>query len=173
LIGRPVLVEMGFVTSQHLDSVRDKFRLHDFSHIGEELLDMCKKPLGVLSKRLPKPADIPEFTEDLPDVLTLAKKKNMKRQEQTKPSALDEDKYEVQRRNDDDGDHDVIHPNVKFASLKEQALFFCDIPDDDPIDCHDVEVVQRSPEELPEAIEGLITSADQAGMSRDGVQSLR
>jgi hypothetical protein len=61
LIGRPVLDEMGFVASQHLDSVRDKFHLHDFSHIGEELLLM--------------PADIPEFIEDLPDVLTLARKK--------------------------------------------------------------------------------------------------
>jgi hypothetical protein len=29
LIGRPVLDEMGFVASQHLDSVRDKFHLHD------------------------------------------------------------------------------------------------------------------------------------------------
>jgi hypothetical protein len=38
LIGRPVLDEMGFVASHHLDSVRDKFHLHDFSHIGEELL---------------------------------------------------------------------------------------------------------------------------------------
>jgi hypothetical protein len=38
LIGRPVLDEMGFVVSQHLDSVRDKFHLQDFSHIGEELL---------------------------------------------------------------------------------------------------------------------------------------
>jgi hypothetical protein len=42
LIGRQVLDEMGFVASQHLDSVRDKFHLHDFSHIGEELLDMSK-----------------------------------------------------------------------------------------------------------------------------------
>jgi hypothetical protein len=32
--GRPVLDEMGFVASQHLDSVRDKSHLHDFSHIG-------------------------------------------------------------------------------------------------------------------------------------------
>jgi hypothetical protein len=75
LIGRPVLDEMGFVGSQHLDSVRDKFHLRDFSHISEELLEMGKKPLGALSKLLPKPADIPEFIEDLPDVLTLAKKK--------------------------------------------------------------------------------------------------
>jgi hypothetical protein len=42
LIGRPVLDEMGFVVSQHLDSVRDKFHLHDLSHIGEELLKMGK-----------------------------------------------------------------------------------------------------------------------------------
>jgi hypothetical protein len=40
LIGRPVLDEMGFVASQHLDSVRDKFHLHDFSRIGDELLKM-------------------------------------------------------------------------------------------------------------------------------------
>jgi hypothetical protein len=33
LIGRPVLDEMDIVASQHLDSVRDKFHLHDFSHI--------------------------------------------------------------------------------------------------------------------------------------------
>jgi hypothetical protein len=33
LIGRPVFDKMGFVASQHLDSVRDKFHLHGFSHI--------------------------------------------------------------------------------------------------------------------------------------------
>jgi hypothetical protein len=75
LIGWPVLDEMGFVASQHLDFVRDKFHLHDFSHIGKELLEMDKKPLGVLSKLLLKPADIPEFIEDFPNVLSLAKKK--------------------------------------------------------------------------------------------------
>jgi hypothetical protein len=76
LIGRPVLDEMGVVASQHLDSVRDKFHLHDFSHIGEELLEMGKQPLGALSKLLFMPADIPEFIEDLPDVLALAKNKH-------------------------------------------------------------------------------------------------
>jgi hypothetical protein len=75
LIGRPVLDEKVFLASQHLDSVRDKFHLHDFSHIVEELLETGKKPLGALSKLLLKPADIPEFIEDLPDVLALAKKK--------------------------------------------------------------------------------------------------
>jgi hypothetical protein len=35
LIGRPILDEMGFVASQHLDFVRDKFHLDDFSHIGD------------------------------------------------------------------------------------------------------------------------------------------
>jgi hypothetical protein len=63
------------VASQHLDSVRDKLYLKDFSHIDEELLDMGKQPLGALSKLLLMPADIPEFIENLPDVLTLAKKK--------------------------------------------------------------------------------------------------
>jgi hypothetical protein len=51
LIGRPVLKGMCFVASQHLDSVRDKFHLHDFSHIGEEqeaALNMAKQPLGAL-----------------------------------------------------------------------------------------------------------------------------
>jgi hypothetical protein len=92
------------------------------------------------------PADIPEFIEDVPDVQTLAKKKNMKRQEQMKPNALDEDQSEVQRGEGDDGDHELLQSNVKFASLKEQALFSGDISDDDPIDYHDVDVGQGSPE---------------------------
>jgi hypothetical protein len=96
----------------------------------------------------------------------------MKRREQTKPNALDKDQCEVQRGEDDDGDHDVLQPNVKFASLKEQDHFYGDIPDDDPIDYHDVDVGQGSPEELSGAIERLITIAEKAGMSQDGVQSL-
>jgi hypothetical protein len=43
LIGRPVLDEMSFVASRHMDSVRDKFHLQDFSHIGKELLKMGKQ----------------------------------------------------------------------------------------------------------------------------------
>jgi hypothetical protein len=74
LTGRSVVVEMGFVASQHLNSVRDKFHLQDFSHICEELLEIGKQQLGVLSNLLLMPATIPEFIEDLPDVLTLAKK---------------------------------------------------------------------------------------------------
>jgi hypothetical protein len=38
---------------------------------------------------------------------------------------------------------------------------------------NDVDVGKGSPEELADAIEGLLTSAEQAGMSTDGVQSLR
>jgi hypothetical protein len=72
---KPVLDEMGLVASQHLDSVRNKYHLHDFRHIGDELLNMGKQPLGALSKLLLKPADIPECIEDLPDVLSLARKK--------------------------------------------------------------------------------------------------
>jgi hypothetical protein len=93
----------------------------------------------------------------------------MKRREQAKLHALDEDQSDVQRVEDDDGDHDVLQSNVKFASLKEQVLFYGDIPDDDPIDYHDVDVGQGSPEELADAIEGLLMSAEQAGMSKDGV----
>jgi hypothetical protein len=58
MIRSPVLDEMGFVASRHLDSVRDKFHLHEFSHIGEELIKMGKRPSGALSKLLFKPADI-------------------------------------------------------------------------------------------------------------------
>jgi hypothetical protein len=54
------------------------------------------------------PVDIPECTEDLPDGLTLAKKQNMKRREQTKLHALDEDQSEVQRCEGDDGGHEVL-----------------------------------------------------------------
>jgi hypothetical protein len=131
---------------------------------------MAKQPLGAMSKLLLKPADISEFIEAIPNVLPLAKKNIMKRQEQTKPNALDEDQYEVQRSEDDDEDHEVLQLNVKFASLREQARFYDDIPDDEPIDCHDVEVGQGSPEELADAIEGFHTSAEQA---LDDVQSLR
>jgi hypothetical protein len=53
----------------------EKLHLHNFSHIGEDILDMGKQPSCALSKLLLKPADIPEFIEDLPDVLTLVKKK--------------------------------------------------------------------------------------------------
>jgi hypothetical protein len=88
---------MGFVASQHLDSVRDKFQLQDFSHIDEKLLDMGKQHLGALSKLLLMPADITEFIKDLSDVLTLAKKSIMKRREKAKPNALYEDQCEVQR----------------------------------------------------------------------------
>jgi hypothetical protein len=55
--------------------------------------------LGALLKLLLMPADIPQFIEDLPDVLTLAKKQSMKRREQTKPNALDKDQSDVQRAN--------------------------------------------------------------------------
>jgi hypothetical protein len=95
----------------------------------------------------------------------------MKRREQAKLHALDEDQSVVQLREHDDGDHDVLQSNIKLASLKEQALFYGDIPDDDPIDYHDVDVGQGSPKELADAIDGLMTSAEQAGMSTDGVQS--
>jgi hypothetical protein len=59
-----------------------------------------------------------------------------------KPNALDESQCELQRYEGDDEDHDVLHPNVNFASLKKQTLFYRDIPDDDPIDYHDVDVGQ-------------------------------
>jgi hypothetical protein len=97
----------------------------------------------------------------------------MKRREQAKLHALDEDQSEVQRGEHDDVDHDVLQSHVKFSSLKDQALFYGDVPDDDPIDYHDVDVGQGSLEELEDAIEGLLTSAEQAGMSTDGVQILR
>jgi hypothetical protein len=53
----------------------------------------------------------------------------------------------------------VVQHNFKFASLKEQLLFYGDISDDDPTDCYYLEVDQGSPEEQVAAIEGLIISA--------------
>jgi hypothetical protein len=122
LIGRPVLDETGFVASQHLDSVRDKFHLHDFSHIDEEPLEMGKQPFGALSKLLLKPANISEFIEDLPDVLPLAKGNYKKQREHIKPSVLGQDQCGVQLSENDDGNHDVLQLNIKFASLKEQLF---------------------------------------------------
>jgi hypothetical protein len=123
LIGRPVLNEMGFVASQHLYSVLDKFHLRDFSRIDEEVLDMGNKPLGALSKPQLKPAEILEFIEDLQNVLTLAKIKNMKRREQTKPNSLDKDLCKVQQSEGDDKGHDVLQPNVKFCEPQGAGSF--------------------------------------------------
>jgi hypothetical protein len=41
-------------------------------------------------------------------VIPLAKKINMKRREQTKPNAREEDQCEVQRSEVDDGNYDVV-----------------------------------------------------------------
>jgi hypothetical protein len=101
------------------------------------------------------------------------RKKIKKRREQTKPNGLYKDQCEVRRSEVDNGHHDVLQSNEKFPSLKEQALFYDDIRDDDPIDYHEVDIGQKSPEKLADAIEGSITSAEQEGMPRDGVQSLR
>jgi hypothetical protein len=90
LIGSPVLDEMGFVVSQHMDSVRDGFHLHDFSHISKELLEIGKQNLGALSKLLLKPADIPELIEDLSDAIPVPKGKKATRRKQIKSSANDE-----------------------------------------------------------------------------------
>jgi hypothetical protein len=43
LIARPVLDETGFAAIHHLASVLDKFHLHDFRHIHEELLEIEKQ----------------------------------------------------------------------------------------------------------------------------------
>jgi hypothetical protein len=60
----------------------------------------------------------------------------------------------------------VLHPNLKFASLRELAIFYGDIPDDDPIDYHDVDVGQVNSEVLADASKGLVTSAGKSSMSR-------
>jgi hypothetical protein len=79
------------VTNQHLDSVRDNFHLHVFSHIGEELLEVGKQSPGVVSKKLLEPAHIPELIEDLSDVIPRAIGKNATRRKQMKSSARDEE----------------------------------------------------------------------------------
>jgi hypothetical protein len=118
LFGRPVLDEMGFEESQHLDSVRETFHLHDFSNISKQLLEMGKQPSGALSKLLLKSADILELFEHLPDVVPVAKSKNARRRMQMKSSAHDEDYFRRQHDENDDRDLDVAQLNIKFASLK-------------------------------------------------------
>jgi hypothetical protein len=86
---------MSFVVSQHLDSVRDKFHLYDFSHIGKEILEMDKQHSGTLSKLLPKITNIPEMIEELPGVIPLAKDKIVMRREPMKPNAHDKNTMKV------------------------------------------------------------------------------
>jgi hypothetical protein len=69
----------------------------------------------------------------------------------------------MQRSEDVDADLDILQPNIKFSILKEQSLFYSDIPDDDPICYHELKVGQGNPEELADAIGGLGTSAGKAG----------
>jgi hypothetical protein len=152
LIGRPVLDEIGFMVSQHLDSVRDKLHLHEFIHIGKEIMEMGKQPSGALSKIILKPADIPEFVKNLPDVLPLAKGNNIRKREQINPSVLNKDQYGIQRGYNDNADYDVLQPSIKFLNLKEQSLFYGDISDGDPNYYHDIEVGQRNSGELANAI---------------------
>jgi hypothetical protein len=63
---------MGFVASQHLDTVRE-FHLHDFSHISEELLKMRKQLSRALSKLLLKLTDIADLIEDFPHDISTSK----------------------------------------------------------------------------------------------------
>jgi hypothetical protein len=119
LIGRPVLDEMGFVASQHLDSVPDNFHLYNSIYIGEELLEIRKQPSGALSKLLLKPADIPlELIEDLPNVISVAKGKKAKLREKMKSRTHEEVKFERQQREKDGGEQDVVQPNKKSSSSK-------------------------------------------------------
>jgi hypothetical protein len=52
---------MGFVASQHLDSVRDIFHVQYFSLIGDELSERYKQTSGAVPKLLLKPVDSPEL----------------------------------------------------------------------------------------------------------------
>jgi hypothetical protein len=101
---------------------------------------MGKQRSGALSKLLLKPANISEFIEDLLDFIPLTKGKNSTRRKQAKSSAHDEEYFEMEQGEKDDGEQDMVQPNIKFASLKEQSLFCSDITDDDPIESHDVKV---------------------------------
>jgi hypothetical protein len=60
-----------------------------------------------------------------------------------------------------------------LRASRSRLFTYGDIPDDDPIDYLDVDVGKGSSEELADAIEIFLTSAEQEGMCRDGVQSLR
>jgi hypothetical protein len=99
-----------------------------------------------------------ELIEDLRDAIPLAKGKKATRRKQMKSSGHDEKYFGRQQDEERDGDQHVVQPNIKFASLNEQSLFHGYIPDDDPIDHHDVEVGRGSPEKLAAAIEGLVSS---------------
>jgi hypothetical protein len=81
------------MASQHLDSVQDKFHLHNFSHSGKELLEIGKQYSGALSKHILKPADITELVEGLPDVIPVTKGKNVTRRKQMKSSTHDEEYF--------------------------------------------------------------------------------
>jgi hypothetical protein len=47
----------------------------------------------------------------------------MRRWEQTKPNALDEYQYEVQRSGDDDEDHDMLQPKNQICQSQGAIAF--------------------------------------------------
>jgi hypothetical protein len=65
--------------------------------------------------------------------------------EAMKYSAHDEDQFGIPQREYNDGGQDVVQPDIKFASRKEQSPFYGDIPDYDPTDYQVVKVGQGSP----------------------------
>jgi hypothetical protein len=74
-----------------MDSVRDKFHLHDFSHIDEELLEIFMQPSGALSTLPLKPADIQKLIDDLSNFIPLVNGKVATRRKQIKSSTHDEE----------------------------------------------------------------------------------
>jgi hypothetical protein len=60
-----------------------------------------------------------------------------------------------------------------MAAIKQQSLFYGDIPDDDPIDYHDVDVGEGDPKEVAAAEQSLIQQAEKVGMSAEGISTPR
>jgi hypothetical protein len=97
----------------------------------------------------------------------------MTRREQTKPSAHEDDQYGGKQNELYDGNQDVVQPNIKLASLKDQSHFYDDIPDYDPIHDDNFKVCKGYPEELTNATDVFATSVEQSGMSQNAAKSFR
>jgi hypothetical protein len=111
ITGCPALDEMGFAADQHLAPVRDSFHLYDFSHVGQELIEIGKKPLGALSRLLLKPAVSPAVIEDcITDDPLLASEDEMP---ELVSDSDDDGDYGTHCDKDEDG-NDFVESQPKF-----------------------------------------------------------
>jgi hypothetical protein len=151
IIGRPALDEIGFSAAQHFSAVRDTYNMHEFSHVSQELTEMADKPTGALARLLLKPTGSPSEIKDW-----IAADPSLAECDYEMPQLVsdseDEDDCKTHKPRLDGGIQ-MDSSMAVIAAIKQQYLFYGDIPDDDPIDYRDVDVLEGDTKEVSAAVQ--------------------